>query len=65
MKKESDTKTQSNPVNSERRDLLKAAGAGVLAATLGNVAFADSYQTGEESIKTLRWGVVGTGGIAN
>ena len=61
MKKESDTKTPSNPVSSERRNLLKAAGAGVLAATFSNVAFAGSDQTGEKSVRTLRWGVVGTG----
>jgi len=65
MNKDKDTKTQSNPVNSERRELLKAAGAGALAATLSNVAFAGSDKSSEKSSKTLRWGVVGTGGIAN
>ena len=45
-------------VDSERRALLLAAGAGALAAALGGCAEAGT-------VKTLRWGVVGTGGIAN
>ncbi len=65
MKKENDKEAPSNSVNSERRELLKAAGARVLAAALGNVAFAGAKQTGDKDIRTLRWGIVGTGGIAN
>jgi predicted dehydrogenase len=65
MKNENDTKIPASPVNAERRELLKAAGAGVLAATFSNVAFAGSDQTRPKSIKTLRWGIVGTGSIAN
>ncbi|MBT8048257.1 MAG: Gfo/Idh/MocA family oxidoreductase [Xanthomonadales bacterium] len=45
-------------INTERRKLLVAAGAGALAATIGGSLRA-------EASKTLRWGVVGTGGIAN
>lgn len=65
MKKESKTPTESSLENSDRRVLLKAAGAGMLAATLGNVALAGSSLSSEKSTKTLRWGFVGTGGIAN
>jgi hypothetical protein len=45
-------------VDNERRALLLAAGAGALAAALGGCVEAGT-------VKTLRWGVVGTGGIAN
>ncbi len=45
-------------IDKERRTLLAAAGAGLLAATFGGAAFAGPA-------KTLRWGIVGTGGIAN
>lgn len=49
---------QQQHVDSERRALLAAAGAGVLAATFGSSIMA-------KPAKTLRWGIVGTGGIAN
>jgi predicted dehydrogenase len=65
MKKKIANETGSSPANSERRELLKAAGAGVLAAALSNVSFAGAKQGGDKDIKTLRWGIVGTGGIAN
>ena len=45
-------------IDSDRRTLLMAAGAGALAATFGGSVTA-------ESAKSLRWGIVGTGGIAN
>jgi predicted dehydrogenase len=45
-------------IDRERRDLLIAAGAGVLAAGFGGLARA-------QSVQPLRWGIVGTGGIAN
>lgn len=48
----------SETIDLERRTLLLAAGAGALAAALGGCAEA-------QSMNTLRWGVVGTGGIAN
>jgi predicted dehydrogenase len=62
MKIEIDKPTGSARIDSERRELLKAAGAGVLAATFSGLAMAASPQNG---VKPLRWGVVGTGGIAN
>ena len=45
-------------IDTERRKLLVAAGAGALAATIGGSVQARTTQT-------LRWGIVGTGGIAN
>jgi len=54
-----------NPVNPARRELLKAAGAGVFTAALSNVTLASSGQSTEKPIGKLRWGIVGTGGIAN
>jgi len=65
MKKEFGNEIESNPIDSERRQLLKIAGAGALAATLSGVAFGGSDELDAKSVKTLRWGVVGTGGIAN
>ena len=65
MKKDIDTTTGSPDVDSQRRQLLKIAGASVLAATFSGVATAGAGQTAGNAGKTLRWGVVGTGGIAN
>jgi predicted dehydrogenase len=65
MKKDIAQEASSNPANSERRELLKAAGAGVLAATFSSVASASPEKTADKSVGTLRWGIVGTGGIAN
>ena len=50
---------------SERRRLLGAAGAGLAAATLSSVfpGAAGSLRAAQPA--TLRWGIVGTGGIAN
>jgi len=65
MKKEPGNEIESSPIDSERRQLLKVAGAGVLAVTLSGVAVAGSAELNAKPVKTLRWGVVGTGGIAN
>ena len=49
-----------------RRRLLGAAGAGMLASALGvRLGAADEQGSSMADAKTLRWGVVGTGGIAN
>lgn len=53
------------PVNTERRDLLKAAGAGALAVAFSNITFAAPGQSDKAPARQLRWGIVGTGGIAN
>jgi len=58
-------KTESQPIDPQRRRLLGAAGAGALAATFGGVLADASGRIEAQSAKTLRWGFVGTGGIAN
>ena len=65
MKKDNETSTESSDVDSQRRQLLQAASAGVLAATFSGVAIAGADEAAGNAGKTLRWGVVGTGGIAN
>ena len=65
MKMEIGNGIESDPVDSERRQLLTVAGAGILAATFSGVAVAGSGEFDAKPVKTLRWGVVGTGGIAN
>jgi predicted dehydrogenase len=62
MTKEKNKPTDVNTVDTERRDLLKSVGAGVLAATFSGVGYANTNPNGS---KPLRWGIVGTGGIAN
>jgi predicted dehydrogenase len=56
-------------IDAGRRRLLGAAGAGALTATvtatLGGVLTGSSGRAEARSVKPLRWGVVGTGGIAN
>lgn len=57
--------SEQNPSNPSRRRLFEAAGAGVFAATLGaGVAQAKAGEKGAAAVKTLRWGIVGTGYIA-
>ena len=56
--------SEQNPSNPSRRRLLEAAGAGVLAATLGNTAQAGADDKPIAGKKNLRWGIVGTGYIA-
>ena len=52
-------------VDPGRRRLLGAAGAGVVAATLGSVMPAGATAMQGSAGGALRWGIVGTGGIAN
>jgi predicted dehydrogenase len=65
MKNEIGNEIESNLIDSERRQLLKIAGAGILAATVSGMAVAGSGKYDTRPVKTLRWGIVGTGGIAN
>lgn len=51
--------------NRTRRRVLAAAGATTLATVFGTVVPGVSRTAGAQSVKTLRWGIVGTGGIAN
>jgi len=65
MKKDIGNEIESTLIDSERRQLLKIAGAGILAATVSGMAVAGSGKYDTRPVKTLRWGIVGTGGIAN
>lgn len=60
-----DIKTETQAIDFERRRLLGVAGAGALAATLGSVMSDASAGVPAQSNRPLRWGFVGTGGIAN
>ena len=51
--------------NRTRRRILGAAGATTLAALFGGTMLGGSRTAGAQSVKTIRWGIVGTGGIAN
>ena len=62
---ENDIKPDEQPMNPERRRLLGAAGAGALAATFGGVLAGAYGQAQARQHGPLRWGFVGTGGIAN
>lgn len=65
MKIENNHTTPTKPVNPQRRNLLRAAGAGMLTAAFSNVTLASSGQSTAKPVQELRWGIVGTGGIAN
>jgi predicted dehydrogenase len=51
--------------NRSRRRLLGAAGATVVATVFGGTMLSKSQTAGAQTVKTIRWGIVGTGGIAN
>ena len=65
MSKQRDSDVPKTPVDLGRRKILEAASAGVVAATLGGVVTTAQASSRAAPAKTLRWGVVGTGGIAN
>ena len=52
-------------INHTRRRILGAAGATTLAAAFGGTMLAGPRTSGAQSVKSIRWGIVGTGGIAN
>ena len=52
-------------LNRTRRRILKAAGATALITAFGGTMPGTAQTAGAKSVKTLRWGIVGTGGIAN
>jgi predicted dehydrogenase len=60
-----DNTTDPQAIDSDRRLLLETAGAGVLAATFGGVFAGASGHLEAQPGRALRWGFVGTGGIAN
>ena len=69
MDKSHEDKAQGTPIDARRRRLLEAAGAGAMTATMTaafGTALAGAPGRAEASVvKPLRWGFVGTGGIAN
>jgi predicted dehydrogenase len=65
MDKDTIDTIQIRPIDARRRQFLQMAGAGVLGAAMGNVATAGAATAGSGSGAVLRWGVVGTGVIAN
>ena len=52
-------------LNRTRRRILKATGATALITAFGGTMPGTARTAGAQSVKTLRWGIVGTGGIAN
>ena len=54
-----------NTLNRTRRRLLKASGATALITAFGGTMLGTAQSAGAQSVKTRRWGIVGTGGIAN
>jgi predicted dehydrogenase len=56
---------ESTTVDSGRRKLLEAVGAGAVASVVSTVFAAESSGANKQTDRPLRWGIVGTGGIAN
>jgi predicted dehydrogenase len=65
MKRKSDAQHENGTIDSRRRRLLEAAGAGAVLASLGGSVTAFAQQERTAPVSTVRWGVIGTGGIAN
>ncbi len=63
--KKIDSGIDSQEIDSERRWLLGAAGAGAMAIALGGVLTGCEGRAEAKPKNKLRWGIVGTGGIAN
>jgi len=60
------SKTHPKSIDTQRRELVTAAGKGVLATAVGGLLGATwPAASGAEPAGTIRWGVVGTGSIAN
>jgi predicted dehydrogenase len=57
--------SKTNTIDEPRRRFLGAAGAGAIAAAFGGTLLTTSRTAGAQSVKTIRWGIVGTGSIAN
>ncbi|HEY5807135.1 MAG TPA: Gfo/Idh/MocA family oxidoreductase, partial [Povalibacter sp.] len=55
----------SAPVDAGRRKLLGVVGAGAVVSAISPVFAAESSGVNKKTDRPLRWGIVGTGGIAN
>ena len=64
MTSPNDTSADSMMVDTGRRRVLAAVGAGAVASVIAP-AFAAESGVGKLAVRPVRWGVVGTGGIAN
>lgn len=64
MKIQNDENADSTGVDAGRRRVLAAVGAGAVASAIAPV-FAAEPGAGKPAARPLRWGIVGTGGIAN
>jgi predicted dehydrogenase len=65
MNSENDKSSNSMKVDAGRRRLLEAVGAGAVASAISSVVGAESAGVDKQTARPLRWGIVGTGGIAN
>jgi predicted dehydrogenase len=65
MKNDPVNASNTDHIDSVRRRLLEAAAGGALAASLGGVLLTRTGTLAAQPVKTLRWGIVGTGNIAN
>ena len=55
----------SDQIDAGRRKLLQAVGAGAVVSKVSSAIAAESPGAGKQTDRPLRWGIVGTGGIAN
>jgi predicted dehydrogenase len=65
MNSQTDKHDNSSTVDTGRRKLLEAVGAGVVVSALPAAFAAPSSGADKQTDRPLRWGIVGTGGIAN
>ena len=65
MNSQNDQYDNSTTVDAGRRKLLEVVGAGALVSALSPVFAAESSGVDKQTDRPLRWGIVGTGGIAN
>jgi predicted dehydrogenase len=65
MNSQNDKHDNSTTVDAGRRKLLEVVGAGAVVSAIPAVVAAESSGVNKQSDRPLRWGIVGTGGIAN
>ena len=65
MNEHPDDTAVDSPESPSRRRIIEAVGAGVFAASLGGMDSAGVSEAPRRESPVIRWGVVGTGGIAN
>jgi predicted dehydrogenase len=65
MNSQNDEYNKSMKVDAGRRRLLEVVGTGAVASAISSVLAAQSPGVNKQTDRPLRWGIVGTGGIAN